>query len=142
MPPKKTTKTAAAGSATARKTATNLTAAQKRTVAKKPHFKAKFVRMNELRARYRAVGLALKPALTEIANRTTYEIKNDTHYNHQGIKEVEAQLEEVRDRAIANISAQTALRMEAVQRKTEYDMWLVQQERKVFCAKNDKFGTS
>lgn len=123
MPPEKSS---VAGDAAFKPTVT-----QCKTIVKKPHFEAKFKRMHNLKAKYKKVAAALKPALLEIANRTAMELQSDTVDDHQGIKEVETQLKEAYDRWLASLSAQTTLKMEQVQRETEYNMWLVQQERTV-----------
>jgi hypothetical protein len=105
-------------------------------VAKKPQLEANIHRMNELKARYAAVSKALKPALLEIANRTAGELQNDTRYhqtsaNKRQFDQVQSELKGALDRGVSSISAVTKIKMAAVQRKTEYDMWLVEQECKV-----------
>jgi len=138
MSPKKSTiaPTGRASSSRATTITSKPTTAQARTIGKKPHFEAKFKRMDDLKAKYGAVSAALKPALLEIANRTANELQNDTHYHRTGankdqLEAVETELKKARDRAIAEISAQTTLKMETVQRKTEFDMWQVGQQYEV-----------
>lgn len=135
MAPKKCS-TTAARPATAPRNVAKFTAAQKRTIAKKPQLEAKIHRMNELKARYAAVSKVLKPALLEIANRTAGQLQNDTHYHQTGANkrqfdQVQSELKGALDRGVSSISAVTKIKMAAVQRKTEYDMWLVEQECKV-----------